>query len=594
MTFPLLRGFKLAMRPPDRSLPWVWGEKHVVVDQTSPRPGRWSSSYSPWVRKPMEAAQQPGVRRIVVRCSAQSAKTQMVLTLACWVISEEPGPSLWLMAARDEAREFMRDRALPTFRACRPVREQLADVQGMTILFHGMPFYFAGAGSKSKVQSKPCRYIYLDECRNYPKGRLPMVLKRTRSFPNAKEFLISTPDTAGDDIDVEWMAGTREEWNARCPKCGHLQPLDFFRLTWDKDEAKKPREEFNPEKLADSIRFPCAKCDHVWRDNTIDRRQIRDCGEYVATNPNAPKDVRSFCWNSLLPTWVEWRSVVFEFLKAYAALRNGNPEPYKVFINETLGLSWEDALGALDDFGFLEERAEDYDFGATFPEELYRYMSVDRQEKGGEHYWWLIRAFGPNGHSRLIAYGKAMTLEECEEIRNKFGVKSGNTMLDTGHKAAECYRWCQRMGWKAFKGDRVDFYTVTVEGEDGKSKSIRRIWERREVDPSFGTKRDRGPVRRIPLFRFSSDTAKDYLAEFMLGLVGRWTIPKNVGKEYLRQITAERREAKEDKRGGTYYEWVRKRDNHLLDCELMILIAAIASKVIHQGAVRAPKHVPGV
>ncbi len=586
---PLLRGFRAAMRPPDRSLPWEWAERHVVVDQTSPKPGRWRSDYSRWVRKPMEAGAQPWVRRVVVRCSAQSAKTQMVLCEASWIICEEPGPGLWLMAARDEARDFMRDRFLPTIRECRPAKEQLADVQGMTVLFHGMPFYFSGAGSKSKLQSKPIRYLFLDECRNYPKGALPMVLKRTRSFPNAKEFLISTPDTAGDDIDVEFMSGSREEWNAKCPKCGHLQPLDFFRLTWDKDEAKKPKEDFNADKLADSIRFPCAKCEHVWRDTPTDRRQIVNEGEFVATNPNAPREVRSFCWNSLLPTWVTWRSIVFEFRKAYDALRNDNPEPYKVFINETLGLSWEEALGVVDDFGFIAERQEPYDFNAVFPEETHRFMAVDRQEKGGEHYWWVIRAFGPDGHSRLISYGMARTLEECEATRVKFNVPIRNAMIDTAHRTTECYRWCHKTGWKAFKGDKVEFYVVQVEGDDGKPKSIRRIWSKTDIDPTFGTKKERGVARRIPLFRFSSDTTKDYLAEFMTGLLGRWTLPQNPGKEYLRQITSERRAAREDKQGRTFYEWVRMRDNHLLDCELMILIAAVISKVVQSGAVRLPK-----
>ncbi len=596
---PLLKGFLSAMRPKDRRPAWQWCEDHIVVDDTSPKPGPWRSDYSPWVRPVMDAATSVAIRRIAVKCSAQSAKTQTVLNLACYIVAEDPGPALYVMAAADEARDFMRDRVVPTFESCRPVREQFRGVQKMTAVFNGMPFYFAGSHSKSKVQSKPIRWLFLDEMRNYPKGRVELALKRTRSFWNAKEFLISTADTVGDIVDSEYRAGTQETWHIQCPKCQTWQPLKFDSLKWDREEEAKPMGEYSFDRLAETIRLHCATpdCGHTWRDVPVERRRIAREGKFIAQNPNAPSNKRSFHWNAMLPQWVSWKSIVEEYLAAVRAAKAEHPdlEPLKTFWNETLGESWDEALGVIDDWGFIEERKQNYTFGEVWPEEICRFMSADKQAEGGEHYWWVVRAFSANGRSRLIAYGRAETTEQLEELRGRYNVPLKNAMIDSGFRATEVYRWCQKSGWKAFKGDSAELYTTSARNpETGREQTVRRLWHKVPVDPMFGVQRNARlrNVRSKPiwLYRFSNDTTKDYLAEFMRGIIGDWSIPKTIGRDYLSQISAERRIEKIDTRGGSHFTWHRYRKaNHLLDCELMILVAAVITGVVQSGAIRQPK-----
>lgn len=95
------------------------------------------------------------------------------------------------------------------------------------------------------------------------------------------------------------------------------------------------------------------------------------------------------------------------------------------------------------------------------------------------------------------------------------------------------------------------------------------------VDPSLGTHRAR--VRRhLLLFQWSNPSLKDHLALFAHGVIGQWTIPKKTGRDCIKQIAAEVREESEDSRGQITVLWVQKRrDNHYLDCELMIDAAAI-------------------
>src|SRR4051812_14577175 len=166
---PLLKAFKAAVRPPDRRPPWQWNEEHVVVDGTSPMPGRWRSDNSPWVREIMEVFADNRIRDIAVRCSAQSSKTQTILGCACWAIGEDPGPAMWVMANKEDVKDFVRDRVKPTFENCKPVADQIISAETSEFCFAGMPFYFVGAGSPGKLQGKPIRWLFLDEVRNYPR-----------------------------------------------------------------------------------------------------------------------------------------------------------------------------------------------------------------------------------------------------------------------------------------------------------------------------------------------------------------------------------------------------------------------------------------
>jgi phage terminase large subunit GpA-like protein len=545
----------------------------------------------------MEAAIQPEVRRVAVKCSAQSAKTQTMMNLGCWAIGEEPGPAMWVMAAKDESRDFMRDRILPTFRKCKPVWAKLAALEGMTFVFDSMPFYFTGAHSKSKLQSKPIRWLFLDEVRNYPPGSLQLALKRTRAFWNAKEFIISTPDQKGDDVDVEFIEGTQETWHICCPKCAKWQPLVFGMLKWDANEETRPAAEYSFDRLALTIRLQCGGCEHFWTDTPHERRELAMKGKFIALQPNAPKHRRSFHWNALLPTWISWRSLVEEYLGAVRCARADPPdlEPFKSFYNESLGESWEDSLGVVDDYDFLEQRKGSYDFGEVWAEEKARFMAADKQAEGGEHYWYVVRAYGPLGKSRLIAYGRVETQEELEELRKGYNVPLANAMLDSGYRASDVYRWCNKTGWKPFQGTNTDLFTVTaVDPQTRRAEVVRRLWHKSAVDPAFGTHREKRqknlrPARSISLYRFASETTKDLLAEFMMGLVGEWTIPARVGRDYLAQITAERRVAITDTKNRTRYEWRQvRRANHLLDCELMIMVAAVITKLVQSGVVRVP------
>jgi len=479
-------------------------------------------------------------------------------------------------------KDGVEDRFLPSAKLCKPVWEIIGKGRGAItkdkVQFLTMTIYFAGAGSPSKLQSKPIRWLLLDEVRNYPRGALETVLKRTRAFWNSRRVIISTPADEDDHVDRNYKSGDQCVYNVRCPHCDQLQPLKWEQMKWDENETTKPGGRWDYDELAKTIRYHCLHCDERWKDKPQLRRKIADQGRYVAMNPTAPEHRRSFHWNAMLPFWVSWRSLVEEFLDAKAAIKTGDIEPMRTFINESLGEPWQDRLGEFDEFDEIEARKGDYMTGDHWDAARDLFMGVDVQEAGGEHYYYAIRAFGGanNLESRLIDYGRTETLDQLDEIRKRYGLKPGNCCIDAGFRSSRIYQFCFLHKWKAFKGSDTDHF---LHYDRKKKKKIRRLWNISQADPFLGKKTGRGArSQTIPLVRWSNPGFKDMLQEMLNGDLGNWTFAADASKEYFKQLTSEKRVESKDNRGRVSYQWIQTRkDNHLRDCELMILAAAVAS-----------------
>jgi hypothetical protein len=296
-----------------------------------------------------------------------------------------------------------------------------------------------------------------------------------------------------------------------------------------------------------------------------------------ATKPPAgwTRSRGSYTWNALLPHWIEWRAIVEEFLGAVDAMRmGGDIEPMLTFVTKTLREPWDLDRWLVTGDDYLQERKANYDFGDAWPLEKTRFLAADRQARGGEHYFWVARPFGPGGASRLIGYGRCNTTSELEEVRRQLNVPVVNAMIDTRFKASEAYRFCLATGWKALKGDDAEWFLAQ---DPRTGNTVRRVWRRVLVDPTPGARRAR--VRRhLPLFQWSNPSLKDHLALFTHGVVGHWTLPQKAGRDHLDQMSAEVREERQDSRGRIKVLWVQmRRDNHYLDSELMVDAAKVIS-----------------
>lgn len=576
-----------AWRPQSGLNPWQFADAHVYSEPGSPMPGRFRSENSPWLREPLEEYANNRRKNVVVMCSAQSSKSTLAVLGLMWSIAEDPGRAMWVTSDIDMAKDDLRDRYLPMFQRCEPVRRQILTEEVENVIFRTMPLYFRGARSPGKLQSKPIRWLILDEVRNYPSNALPTVLKRTRAFWNCRRLMVSTPGNEFQNIHHHYLQGDQRVWHQSCPICSAVFEMKFEELRASHPDFKEvirfrdvpgafaANGEFLGDVAAPFIRYVCPGCGGLIEDKPVHRKAMARNGRFVVTNPGAPEDTVSFTWSALVPFWVSWKSVVQEYFDALFALKNGDVEPMRTFVTETEGRPWRDELGEIEDFGFLADRQDDYELGDPWGDEAVRFMSADRQAEGGEHYFWIVRAFSSKGRSRLIAYGRANSVLELEEKRAEHNVPKDNAALDSGHKATEVYRFCLANRWKPFKGDKEEWYVVRNKRT---GRPYRRSWDVSIVDAAMG----KGGLRRmLRLYRHSVPTVRDFMGSVMGGTVPGWTLPRRLERSYFRHLSAHVREEIKDTLGRPKLVWRQRwNDDHWLDCEMIIQVMAMICRLV--------------
>lgn len=568
-----------ACTPADRRPPWKWCEDYCYV-ATSPFPGKWRSENSPWVREPMESFADNVVKTISIMCSAQSAKTETMLAMLNWIISEDPGPTMWVTSNDDEALKFCIERLMPTLYSCEKVKDLMPKsmtgavdrrkAKAQEIHFPRMTLEVIGSNSESKLQSKPRRWLLMDEVRNWPDGALPMVLKRTRAYYNAKRIIISTPLKQHDAVHQNFIQGDQRHWHVPCPTCGHPQTVTWDKIKWDENEITRPHGLWDFDELAKTIRFECEHSGCQITDNPIARRHFAGKGTWVPHNRLAPKHYRSYHWNALIPTWVRWRDLVEEWINANKALSWGDPKPLQTFVNETLGEPWEDRMQWGDDSAYLEGRKADYRMGEVWNDEKMRFLAADVQK---DRLIYVCRAFAAGGRSRLLDYGTLRTFDDLRAKVDELHIDPDNVIMDAAHRTPEVYRAVIDSGyrWKPFWGDDRAYFTLGT---------LKSVWTCNNIDPFIGTHLE-GRAAPIRLYHWSNPSIKDMLMMMMQGKSSAWEIPKHIGTDYILEVTAEYRQEVVDARGQVKYKWARKRhDNHAFDCECMILVAAVINRIV--------------
>lgn len=552
-----------------------WCEKYIIVDKTSPFPGPWRLANSPWVGEPMLVWQDDQFNDESIMAAAQSSKTQTVICCGTWIIDAAPGPLMWVLAAADEAKTFMRVRLIPTFETCEPVVLRMPknrfDRQVLEINFPHMPFIMNGANSPSKLQSKPIRYLILDELRNYPPGAYEMVMKRTRAFWNYKRLIISTPSKVNDAVHRAYLAGDQRRYFVKCPHCAGEFPLEWKQMKWDRNEKTNPepgRWDFNL--LAETIRYECPHCAGAIKDTPQVRRTLAASGRWIAQNKLAPSNRASFHWNAILPPWVRWKDLVEEFLTATGYARLGDLDPLKSFINESLGEPFDDSEDYLGDlerppensYSLVEIHEDDGD---------QRYFTVDVQQR---EFWGGVRAWWKDGAtSKLLFPVNMKTWGDISEVAERFGLvgfKSRFVFVDARYDTYNVFGNCADNGWTALMGENRGMYIHTLPSK----RKVRRIYSPlQKGDPHAGTKE--AGRRWCSLFLFADDETKDMLDLRMRGLGPRWEIPRDPPPFYMRQLRAEVWRQKKLPSGEFVREWIRaSRQNHMFDVEKMQIVAA--------------------
>ena len=539
-----------SVAPPKEQSVSEWAESNLVLSERSTGfPGMYRGDRSPYTREPIDSLTDPFVEELTICSAAQIAKTMMLMVMMGYAIDQDPGPMLMVLPNNDLCRSFAEQRLHPLIDDCKALsRHKPKDPKKyrlQEIFFDRMSMALVGSNSPANLASRPVRYLFLDEVDKYPgvsekeAGAVDLAIKRTRTFWNRKVVKASTPTLTTGEIWRSFLDGDQRYYFVPCPHCGFKQRLVMsgLKFGWCKEESGWDKERARAEAY-----YECSSCQQKIEQHHKSR--MLKAGEWRPTKE--PGRHRSYQLSALYPMWVTFGEVAAAWIDAQSGLSQ-----LRDFINSTLGEPWEEAVNAASDNEVLQHRRPYSPKTCPVkPREVI--MTADVQDTG---IYYLVRAWGSEARSWLVDYGMVADFEAlarvsqtpwvCEDCE----IMTTRGVIDSGYRTDEVYKFCQAANWLPWKG------------HDRSQQDI--------------------PVRTMNgILHGNVDYFKEQL-QFLIRstLEGphSWYLHQNTGMDYAMQITAEGRVEEINKWGKSKLIWKKlRRDNHILDLEVMQLAAAEA------------------
>ena len=551
-----LRDALRVLRPAGKLTVTQWADKNRVLPATSAMPGRWRTSFTPYLAGIMDAFTDPDVEEISVVKSTQVGGTEALLNMLGHIIEHDPAPALFVYPTESLGEYISENRIQQMVQLCPSLRERFdPSSKRLELQFAGMFVIIAGANSPASLASYPVRYLFMDEIDKYPpnagKEADPRSLarERTKTFDNDKKILnISTPTYEDGPIWQEWTgADTQYEYFVTCPHCGESFTFKFKNLKFVNE---------TPEKAQETAVYVCEHCGGIITDRQK-QEMVRE-GSWRAIRENGRRRI-AFRINAFYSPWVRLGDIAYEWV----ASRN-DPGRRMNFINSWLAEPYKDVQSTTSADWLREKRQSRYETDEIPPNTVMVTGGVDVQR---DCFYWTIRAWAPNMTSCNVAHGKAFAWREIEYEMNrtrydreKNGYIVNLCCVDSGDQTDDVYDFCLiNSEW-----------AVPVKGSAGK---LQGRYTRSVIDKT-GSR-----ANGHPLYILDSNYYKDMIFARLRRDEdeGGWYIHKDCDPDYCEMMTAEHKVLRKQKNGRTVEVWEPKatgRDNHYLDCEVYAALAA--------------------
>lgn len=544
-----LKNSLLRFAPPPQLLVSEWADaKRHLSPESSAEPGRWFTSRAEYQRGMMDALCDPSIDIIVIQSSAQIGKTEIINNIVGYYIDQDPSPMLIVQPTVDMGMAWSKDRLAPMLRDTPCLKGKVSDPRSrdsgnttMHKIFPGGHITIAGSNSPSGLASRPIRVVLADEVDRWPASAgsegdpLRLAFKRTSTFWNRKRVVVSTPTVKGfSRIEAMMEESDKRRYWVPCPHCGEYQNLQWSQVQW-------------PDGHPEQAMYYCEHCGVEITD--ADKLAMIRNGEWRAECES--RGVAGFYLNELYSPWRSFADVACDFIEA-----KKSPETLRVWVNTSLGESWEDS-GEQVEGGPLYHRRERFDGVPEWAGLIT--AGVDVQ---GDRLEVTFIAWGKDEECAVLAhrqiFGDPASLAVWNELditlQHKFshplygylGVTSA--CIDSGgHHTNEVYN---------FTRPRSTRRIFAIKGIAGEGRAF----------VSRPTTSNQG---KVPLFGLGVDTGKDTLyARLKINEPGAGYIhfSHDLDEEYFHQLTAEKINTKYIK-GHPHREWIKKRArNEALDC----------------------------
>ncbi len=511
----------------------------------------------------MDAFSDPSIEDVTGITSAQVGKTEILNNVVGYYIDQDPCPILIVQPTIEMGETWSKDRLAPMLRDTPILRGLVKDPRakdsGNTLRmkeFPGGRIAIAGANSAASLASRPVRIVLQDEIDRFPPSAgsegspTRLADKRSQTFWNRKRGKFSTPTVKGvSAIEAEWERSDQRRYHVPCPFCGGFQVLIWGQVRWSKDEKDRPAD----------VHYECEHCRaKIYEPDKL--RMIRN-GRWVAGRPEV-RGHAGFHLNELYSPWSTWQKVVEDFLEA-----KKRPETLKVWVNTSLGETWEEEGLTVDDGSLLSRREE---YAAPVPLGVAVLTAgVDVQDdrllvkvKGwgrGEESWlidWITISGRPETDPKVWAdLDAVLSRVWAHELGTTLRIASA--CIDSGgHATKQAYDFARTRGHRRI---------FAIKGVGGAGAPVIKLSTRKNK-------------AKVVLALVGSDTCKGLIysrlqvEEYGPGYMHFPKRPE-VDEEYFKQLTAEKQITK-FVRGFPSKIWMKTRArNEALDCEAYALAA---------------------
>ncbi|MFM6133723.1 MAG: phage terminase large subunit family protein [Sphaerospermopsis kisseleviana] len=567
MTQKLIQKIAKNFAPPPRLKVSEWADQfRKLSPESSAEPGQWVTARAEYQRDIMDAVNDPAVTEVVVMTSAQIGKTEALGNIVAYYVTQDASPMLMLQPTLEMAETYSKDRLAPMVRDCPHLTDKIGDPRSRktdnTLLhktFPGGHITLAGANSAASLASRPVRVVLCDEVDRYPASAgtegdpVNLARKRTVTFWNRKLILTSTPTIKGASrIESAFLKSDQRRYFVKCPHCQHEQVFVWAGVKWDDDPK--------------SAWYECGNCNRPIT-NGQKLQMVRE-GKWKATAEFT--GIAGFHLNELYSPWRTFGDVADDFVKA-----KDDPQKLKVWVNTSLGETWDDQQGETPQFEELASRAENYSPSFVPKGGLFLTAGVDVQ---ADRLAVVVKAWGRGEESWLIYWGEIfgevtqpkvwqdldtlLTMKFEHELETEIAITC--TAIDSGFKPQEVYNFARSRRYKV----------LATKGMSTPGKPI--LGRASKQDVNYRGEIIKGGVKLFPV---GTDVGKDlvYSRIKIREGAGRMHFPQGLDDDYFMQLTAEKLMVKFVK-GVPVREWVKVRArNEALDCEVLAYAAALAA-----------------
>lgn len=545
-TIRLFNDIAKVMSPPPILKISEWADSYRKLSaEASAEPGQWNTDRAPYQREIMNSLNDSEVEEIVVMSSAQVGKTEIILNILGFYIDYDPSPIMIIQPTEAMGIAFSKDRLSTMLRDTPSLRDKFpnpksrdGDNSMMHKKFPGGHVTIVGANAPSGLASRPIKILLCDEVDRYPLSAgsegdpIDLAKKRTTTFWNRKKAYVSTPTIKGiSRIESEYETSSKGKWCVECPCCGEYQPYEWPRIIFE------------------DVTMECREC----KERFTETEWKAQPGKWIHEDETNKK--RGFHLNELASPWKHWDEVIDDFKKANRALKEkGSTEQMKVFINTSLGETWEQKGEGADE-ELLLSRREQYE--ADIPDGVILLTAgVDVQDNRFEIeiVGWAkgYESWGIQYKTIYCDLEKDESWDKLEEEldkefyfkdKRKLGIAA--TCIDTGgHFTAKSYKFLKKMEKKQKR-----IFGIKGMGGEG---------------ISFIHKESRNNNEKVRIFILGVDAGKEMIVARLKTVdhgPGYCHFPmnreRNYNETYIKGLTSEQQVLNFVK-GRPRFEWVKK------------------------------------